>query len=123
VNRYLTRLRALNLKTGLPRQPSKLSKPSYEGFEGDQGMPVLKNETSKADTDLIKNPENRIPRQPSKPSKPDSPLAEVELICAQCGGGVGTNPPTDAPTIPIVWLHPECCRFWICDHPQYRRPE
>lgn len=42
-------------------------------------------------------------------------VADDEKICAQCGGGPSTDPPTDAPTIPIcgVWVHPECRRFWI----------
>jgi hypothetical protein len=43
VNEYLTRLKALNLKKGLPRQPSKPSKHSFEGFEGEPGRGILKN--------------------------------------------------------------------------------
>jgi hypothetical protein len=41
-----------------------------------------------------------------------------EKICAQCGGGPSTDPPTDAPTVLVgdVWVHPECLRFWISEH-------
>lgn len=94
MNEYLARLRALNFEKGVPDQPSKPSKPGFEGFEGDRGIGFLKYH---------------------------------EPVCAQCGGGVRTDPPTDAPTISIkgvdatVWLHPECFRFWIDDHSQYRR--
>jgi hypothetical protein len=47
-----------------------------------------------------------------------------ELVCVQCGGGLSTNPATDAPSIMIydgeqeTWLHPECRRFWFADHPR-----
>lgn len=44
------------------------------------------------------------------------------MVCAQCGGGLSTNPATDAPTIPVttktgevLWLHPECRRFWLAE--------
>lgn len=42
----------------------------------------------------------------------------TEKVCAQCGGGPSTDPPTDAPTVSIggVWVHPECRRFWIEEH-------
>jgi len=64
------------------------------------------------------------PDQPSKPSKPSfedfdgdpsrGVLKNNAWLCAQCGGGPSTDPPTDAPTIRVadVWLHPECCRFY-----------
>ena len=82
------RLRALNFKNMPTPATVKTFKTSFEGFEGDPGRGILKNHD--------------------------------ERVCAQCGGGARTNPPTDAPTIPIqgagVWLHPECSRFWICDH-------
>src|SRR5262249_27196689 len=40
----LARLKARDLKKCHPDQPSKSSKPSNEGFEGDRGMPFLKNQ-------------------------------------------------------------------------------
>jgi hypothetical protein len=49
-------------------------------------------------------------------------MADPGLLCAQCGGGLSTEPATDAPTIMVydgkreVWLHPECRRFWFSDH-------
>ena len=43
MNEYLARLKALNLKKGIPQQPSKPSKPSFEGFEGEPGIGILKN--------------------------------------------------------------------------------
>jgi hypothetical protein len=125
-NRYLARLRALNSEKGLPGQPSKPSKPSYEGFEGEQGMGFLKNQ-------IISNSKKPISRQPSKPDSLQT-LAEVELICAQCGGGPSTNPPTDAPTEKIILndgavilLHPECKAFRLrylksTQHQKERQP-
>jgi hypothetical protein len=37
------------------------------------------------------------------------------VVCAQCGGGEWTDPPTDAPTIPVaaVLVHPECYPFYV----------
>lgn len=43
MNVYLTRLRAINSKKGIPGQPSIPSKPSSEGFEGEPSSGVLKN--------------------------------------------------------------------------------
>jgi putative DNA primase/helicase len=35
-------------------------------------------------------------------------------LCAQCGGGPATDPPTDQPTVSLgdVWVHAECRRRW-----------
>lgn len=58
---------------------------------------------------------------------PDDALDDMNifrgLICAQCGGGPDTDPPTDAPTIKIgkVFVHPECRQFWTGE--RYRRNE
>jgi hypothetical protein len=46
MNVYLARLRTPNLKIGLRQQPSKPSKPSFEGYGGDPGIGVLKNQES-----------------------------------------------------------------------------
>jgi hypothetical protein len=50
---------------------------------------------------------NRLCRTPS--SKIPSPR-----VCAQCGAGPSTDPPSDAPNVRSgeVWVHPECRRFW-----------
>lgn len=46
------------------------------------------------------------------------------VICAQCGAGPSTEPRGDAPTIKVMnggtaaWVHADCRRFWIEDHPQ-----
>jgi hypothetical protein len=48
----------------------------------------------------------------------------ADLICAQCGGGMRSDPPTDPPNLMIfdgrqeIWLHPECRRFWFVDNPR-----
>lgn len=46
-------------------------------------------------------------------------------ICAQCGAGPSTDPPSDAPTVKVAngkgeaWVHAGRCRqFWIEDHPE-----
>jgi hypothetical protein len=49
-----------------------------------------------------------------------TPTSELrtQKVCAQCGAGPSTDPPSDDPTVEItrdgqtVWLHPECKRFW-----------
>ena len=58
----------------------------------------------------------------------DSTDAGHDLICAQCGAGLATDPPSDAPTIRVtngkakeVWVHAGRCRqFWIEEHPQFQ---
>jgi hypothetical protein len=63
------------------------------------------------------------PKAPKAP-KVTGTLAEAmaEAVCAQCGGGLSTEPSTDAPSIMVydgrleIWLHPECRRFWWNDH-------
>ena len=57
MNAYLARLKALNFKKGHTPATLKTFKTSFEGFEGEPGMGILKNH---------------------------------ELVCAQCGGGIGT---------------------------------
>jgi hypothetical protein len=51
-------------------------------------------------------------------------------ICAQCGAGPSTDPPSDAPTVQVkngagsVWLHAGRCRqFWIEEHSQFKTGE
>ena len=41
----------------------------------------------------------------------------IGLVCAQCGGGLETDPPADAPDMKVgdVWLHADCRRFWAPD--------
>lgn len=43
-----------------------------------------------------------------------SPPIPIGPVCAQCGGGEGTIPPTDAPTVSFggVMLHEQCLRFY-----------
>jgi hypothetical protein len=54
----------------------------------------------------------------------DAFQASPEPFCAQCGGGVGSDPPADQPekvvTLDgaIAWLHPECRRFWKAEKHQ-----
>jgi len=42
---------------------------------------------------------------------------DAALVCAQCGAGPSTVPPSDAPAIKVTkgttieWLHPECADF------------
>ncbi len=50
---------------------------------------------------------------------------ERGAICAQCGAGPSTSPPSGAPTVRVkngssdVWVHATgCYRFWVRDHPQ-----
>lgn len=44
-------------------------------------------------------------------------------ICAQCNAGPNTEPPSDYPTVSLdhdgkpIWLHRECRRFWLAEHP------
>jgi hypothetical protein len=48
----------------------------------------------------------------------DAFQAFPEPFCAQCGGGVASNPPTDPPTVQVsesgqtLWLHSECVGFF-----------
>jgi putative DNA primase/helicase len=48
----------------------------------------------------------------------DAFQASPEPVCAQCGGGVASDPTADRPEALVlgnakaVWLHPECRRFW-----------
>lgn len=51
--------------------------------------------------------------------------SEQDRACAQCGAGLSTDPPSDAPTIEVangkgtVWLHAgRCHQFWREDHQQ-----
>jgi hypothetical protein len=60
---------------------------------------------------------------PALPALPAS--GNDGVICAQCGAGLRTDPPSDAPTIRVkdgsaeVWLHAiGCHRTWIEDHRQ-----
>jgi Protein of unknown function (DUF3631) len=57
-----------------------------------------------------------------------TPVAGGEggAICAQCGAGPSTSPPSDAPTIRVksgradVWVHAiGCHQIWLKDHPQW----
>jgi hypothetical protein len=48
-------------------------------------------------------------------SHPQLNAGDREKVCAQCGAGPGTDPPSDVPTVKLgrVWVHPECKRFFL----------
>lgn len=58
-----------------------------------------------------------VPQSASFMRSPSELLALVrrrQVVCAQCGGGEGTDPSTDAPTVQHggYWLHKQCVRFF-----------
>ena len=75
---------------------------------------------------------NLAPKPPNDPNEINN-VTDVTLVtrlaaggrgfvCAQCGAGPATDPPGDAPTVPVtngnadVWVHADCQRFWKGDH-------
>jgi len=81
VNEYLTRLRALNLKKGLPEQPSKPTKPSFEGFVGDPSRGVSKNQSEPDQCLQCGDPIGPGSREVTVRSTSDGQLEKVHLDC------------------------------------------
>ena len=91
---YLTRLRALNFKKGLPRQPSIPSKPSFEGSEGDPGSGISKNQADQTCSQCGGGPAT-------------DPAYEAPTVRVKSGDGAE------------AWVHPGWCeQFWQKDRPQ-----
>jgi len=88
MNVYLARLKAQNLKTCHPDQPSKPSELGFEGYEGDPGLGVLKNQ------------------------------GLVCLVCSSGVGLPGSREITVRSTVDgrLALCHQDCLNVWLWGH-------